>query len=147
MAGGTRRDAGVRGDRRCHLDVVVGRAGGVGHVQDRRRHGRQRGNDAKDAFTTGFDAIKSVVETVWNFIGGIFIAIGNGIGNVADKLRSIPGIGSLIPGNAKGSALGFAGGSAGVSTTGVVSGPGTGTSDSILARISAGEGIVTANAM
>lgn len=101
----------------------------------------------KDAFTTGFNAIKGVVESVWNFISGIFDKIGNGIGNVVDKLRSIPGIGSLIPGNADGRAPGFAGGSAGVSTSGVVSGPGTGTSDSILARISAGEGIVKTSAM
>lgn len=101
----------------------------------------------KDAFTTGFNAIKGVVESVWNFIGGILDKIGNGVGNVVDKLRSIPGIGSLIPGNADGRAPGFAGGSAGVSTSGVVSGPGTGTSDSILARISAGEGIVKTSAM
>ncbi|AKF14519.1 tape measure protein [Mycobacterium phage Cambiare] len=102
----------------------------------------------KGAFETGFNAIKGVVETVWNFISGIFDKIKNGVGNIVDKLRSIPGIGSLIPGAAGGGqAPGFAGGSAGVSSTGVISGPGTGTSDSILARVSNGEGIVTADAM
>lgn len=102
----------------------------------------------KGAFETGFNAIKGVVETVWNFISGIFDKIKNGVGGVVDKLRSIPGIGSLIPGAAGGGqAPGFAGGSAGVSTTGVISGPGSGTSDSILARVSNGEGIVTADAM
>lgn len=101
----------------------------------------------KDAFTTGFNAIKGVVETVWNFISGIFDKIKNGIGGVVDKLNSIPILGSLIPGNAGGRAPGFAGGRAGVRQTGVVQGPGTGTSDSILARISAGEGIVKQSAM
>ncbi|AKF14453.1 tape measure protein [Mycobacterium phage FlagStaff] len=99
----------------------------------------------KDAFTTGFNAIKGVVETVWNFISGIFDKIRDGVGNVVDKLRSIPGIGSLIPGNKDGRAPGFAGGT--VTSSGVVSGPGSGTSDSILARISDGEGIVKASAM
>ncbi|QFG09970.1 endolysin [Mycobacterium phage Antsirabe] len=99
----------------------------------------------KDAFTTGFNAIKGVVETVWNFIGGVLDKIKSGIGGVVDKLNSIPGIGALIPGNADGRPPGFAGGT--VSRRGVVSGPGTGTSDSILARISDGEGIVKERAM
>ncbi|AKF14877.1 endolysin [Mycobacterium phage MOOREtheMARYer] len=99
----------------------------------------------KDAFTTGFNAIKGVVEKVWGFIGGILDKIKSGIGGVVDKLNSIPGIGALIPGNADGRPPGFAGGT--VSRRGVVSGPGTGTSDSILARISNGEGIVKERAM
>ena len=99
----------------------------------------------KDAFTTAFNAVKDVVTTVWNTISGIFDKISSGVGGVVDKLRGIPGIGSLIPGNASGRAPGFANGT--VSSRGVVSGPGSGTSDSILARISNGEGIVTAAAM
>lgn len=98
----------------------------------------------KGAFETGFNAIKGVVSTVWDFISGIFDKIKSGVGFIVDKLNSIPGIGSLIPGHAGGRAPGFA---AGVSGAGVVSGPGTGTSDSILARISAGEGIVKQSAM
>lgn len=102
----------------------------------------------KDAFMTGFNAIKDVVTSVWNTIGGIIDKISNGVGGVVDKLRGIPGIGSLIPGAAGGRAPGFAGGRpASVSRSGVVSGPGTGTSDSILARISNDEGIVKASAM
>ncbi|QFG10096.1 tape measure protein [Mycobacterium phage Lemuria] len=102
----------------------------------------------KDAFTTGFNAIKGVVESVWNFIGGILDKIGNAVGTVADKLRSIPGIGALIPGNADGKPAGFAGGRpATLSRSGQLSGPGTGTSDSILAMLSDREGIVKASAM
>lgn len=101
----------------------------------------------KTAFDTGFNAIKGVVETVWNFISGIFDKIKNGVGGIVDKLNSIPVLGSLIPGNAGGRAPGFAGGRPGVNQRGVVSGPGSGTSDSILARISNGEGIVKESAM
>ena len=100
----------------------------------------------KDGFTTGFNAIKGVVETVWNFISGVLEKIKSGIGGVVDKLNSIPGLNVLIPGgNADGRSPGFARGT--VSKRGVVSGPGSGTSDSILARISDGEGIVKASAM
>lgn len=102
----------------------------------------------KDAFVTGFNAIKDVVTNVWNTIGGIIDKIGNGIGNVVDKLRGIPGLGSLIPGAADGKPSGFATGRpASLSRSGVVRGPGTGTSDSILAMISNDEGIVKASAM
>ncbi|MCV7226056.1 tape measure protein [Mycolicibacterium komossense] len=102
----------------------------------------------KDAFVTAFNAVKDVVTTVWNTISGIVDKIGNGIGTVVDKLRGIPGIGSLIPGNANGRPAGFAGGRpASVSRSGVISGPGTGTSDSILALVSNDEGIVKASAM
>ena len=102
----------------------------------------------KDGFTTGFNAIKGVVENVWNFISGIFDKIGSGVGNIVDKLRSIPGIGSLIPGNADGKPAGFAGGRpATLSRSGQLRGPGTGTSDSILAMLSDREGIVKASAM
>lgn len=102
----------------------------------------------KDAFVTGFNAIKDVVSTVWNFISGIFDKITNGVGSIVDKLRSIPGIGSLIPGAAAGSPPGFADGRPAVlSRSGTLSGPGTGTSDSILAMLSAGEGVVKTSAM
>lgn len=102
----------------------------------------------KDAFTTGFNAIKSVVETVWNTISGILDKIKSGIGGVVDGLRNIPVVGRLIPGAADGRAPGFAGGRpSGVSRTGVLRGPGTGTSDSILAMLSNGEGVVKESAM
>lgn len=102
----------------------------------------------KDAFTTGFNAVKDIVTTVWNTISGIFDKISNGVGSVVDKLRSIPGIGSLIPGNANGKPAGFASGRpATLSRSGRLSGPGTGTSDSILAMLSNGEGVVKESAM
>lgn len=102
----------------------------------------------KDGFVTAFNAIKDVVTNVWNSIKSVIDSIASGIGGVVDKLRGMPVVGSLIPGNADGRASGFAGGRpASVSRSGVVSGPGTGTSDSILARISNDEGIVKASAM
>lgn len=102
----------------------------------------------KDAFVTGFNAVKDIVTGVWNTISGIFDRIGNAIGGIADKLRGVPGLGSLIPGAAAGRPAGFASGRpASVSRTGAVSGAGTGTSDSILAMISNGEGIVKTAAM
>ncbi|WP_304113648.1 tape measure protein [Mycolicibacterium bacteremicum] len=102
----------------------------------------------KDGFVTAFNAIKDVVTNVWNSIKGIIESIGSGIGGVVDKLRGIPGIGSLIPGKAAGSPPGFAGGRpATLSRSGRISGPGTGTSDSILAMVSNDEGIVKASAM
>lgn len=103
----------------------------------------------KDAFTTGFNAVKTVVTTVWDTISGIFDKISNGVGNVVDKLRGIPGLGALLPGgHADGKPAGFAGGRPAVlSRSGRLSGPGTGTSDSILAMLSNDEGVVKASAM
>ncbi|AOT25127.1 tape measure protein [Mycobacterium phage Taheera] len=102
----------------------------------------------KDAFVTAFNAIKDVVTTVWNSIKGIIDGIRDGLGGVVDKLRNIPGIGALIPGHAAGNPPGFAGGRpATLSRTGRLRGPGTGTSDSILAMLSNGEGVVKESAM
>jgi tape measure domain-containing protein len=102
----------------------------------------------KDAFSSAFNAVKDVVVGVWNTISGIIDKIGNGIATVVDKARSIPVVGALIPGNADGKPAGFASGRpASVSRSGVISGPGTGTSDSILAMVSNDEGIVKASAM
>lgn len=102
----------------------------------------------KDGFVTAFNAIKDVVLGVWNSIKGIIDSIANGIGGVVDKLRGMPVVGSLIPGNADGKPAGFAGGRpATLSRTGALRGPGTGTSDSILAMLSNGEGVVKESAM
>lgn len=102
----------------------------------------------KDGFVTAFNAIKDVVTNVWNSIKGVIDSIANGIGGVVDKLRSMPVVGSLIPGHAAGSPPGFAGGRpATLSRRGQLSGPGTGTSDSILAMLSNDEGVVKASAM
>lgn len=102
----------------------------------------------KDAFMTGFNAIKDVVTGVWNTISGIIDKITNGVGKVADVLRNVPILGNLIPGNADGKPAGFAGGRpATLSRSGRLSGPGTGTSDSILALLSNGEGVVKESAM
>lgn len=102
----------------------------------------------KDAFVTGFNAVKDVVTTVWNAISGIFDKISNGVGKVADVLRSVPVLGNFIPGNADGKPAGFAGGRpATLSRSGRLRGPGTGTSDSILAMLSNGEGVVKESAM
>lgn len=102
----------------------------------------------KDAFVTGFTAIKDVVTTVWNAISGVIDKISSGVGKVADALRSVPVLGNFIPGNADGTPAGFAGGRpATLSRSGRIRGPGTGTSDSILAMVSNDEGIVKAAAM
>lgn len=102
----------------------------------------------KDAFVTGFNAVKDVVTNVWNAISGIIDKIGNGVSTVADVLRNIPGIGALIPGHANGRPPGFASGRpATLSRSGQLSGPGTGTSDSILALLSNGEGVVKESSM
>ncbi|AEL98488.1 endolysin [Mycobacterium phage Liefie] len=102
----------------------------------------------KDAFVTAFNAIKDVVTKVWDSIKGIIDGIRDGLGGVVDKLRNIPGVGALIPGHAAGSPPGFAGGRpATLSRTGRLRGPGTGTSDSILAMLSNGEGVVKESAM
>lgn len=99
----------------------------------------------KDAFVTGFNAIKDVVTNVWNSIKGIIDSIGNGVGNIVDKIKGIPIIGGAF---AAGSPSGFATGRpASLSRTGAVRGPGTGTSDSILAMLSNDEGVVKASAM
>lgn len=102
----------------------------------------------KDAFVTGFNAVKDIVTGVWNTISGIIDKIGSGIGTVVDKLRGVPVVGALIPGHAAGNPPGFAGGRpATLSRSGRLSGPGTGTSDSILAMLSNGEGVVKESAM
>ncbi|MFL0294216.1 hypothetical protein ACJH6J_24695 [Mycobacterium sp. SMC-18] len=102
----------------------------------------------KDGFVTAFNAIKDVVLGVWDKIKGVIDSIGNGIGAVVDKLRGAPIIGNLIPGHADGRAPGFASGRpASLSRSGRLSGPGTGTSDSILAMLSNGEGVVKESAM
>jgi tape measure domain-containing protein len=96
--------------------------------------------ELKDGFLRSFNAVKDIVLGVWDKIKGVIDSIGNGIGTVVDGLRSVPVVGNFIPGHAQGRPTGFAGG-------GTVRGPGTGTSDEVLAWLSNGEGVVKESAM
>lgn len=86
----------------------------------------------KDTLSKAFNAVKDVVLAVWDKIGGIIDKIGDGVGAVGDLLG---GAGKVIV-----NTLGLDGNAAG----GQIVGPGTGTSDSILARVSNGEYIINA---
>lgn len=99
----------------------------------------------KDKFVDAFNSIKDIVTNVWNSIGGIFDKITNGIGKVTDWVASLGG-------NSGGGIAGRAGGGliiTGYTEGGMISGPGTGKSDSILGfpamvRVSNGEYIMNA---
>jgi len=86
----------------------------------------------KKVMTESFNKVKDVVMKVWDSIGGIIDKIGNGVGKVGDFLG---GAGRVIV-----NTLGLDGNATG----GQIVGPGTGTSDSILARVSNGEYIINA---
>lgn len=86
----------------------------------------------KDAIVAAFNTVKDVVTTVWNAIGGIIDSIGNGVGKVGEFLG---GAGKVIV-----NTLGIGGNATG----GLITGPGSGTSDSILARLSNGEYVINA---
>lgn len=88
---------------------------------------------AKTAFTTFrdvvvgvFDRVKAVMQPVLDIIEKIKDGIGGALGGIGNALSHVPG-------------LGFLGGHAG---GGLIAGPGTGTSDSIITRVSNGEFIV-----
>ncbi|QFG08409.1 endolysin [Mycobacterium phage Yunkel11] len=106
----------------------------------------------KDGIVNAFNAIKDVITTVWSKIGGIWDKIVGGIGTVTDALKGAGG--KLL------SAVGLDGGATGgvadngrvlrrYAGGGRISGPGTGTSDSILGfpamvRVANGEFITNA---
>lgn len=86
---------------------------------------------AKAAISGLFGSLTSVASGFFASNSGVATSVANSMsGDALDNLTSITGGWGTIPGHATG---------------GVLSGPGTGTSDSILARVSAGEGILTAD--
>ncbi len=96
--------------------------------------GVQLGIDAFNNFRDGvkvvFDKVRSFIQPVLDMIGKIKDGIGGALSGIGNVLSHVPG-------------LGFLGGHA---SGGIISGPGTGTSDSIIARVSRGEYIVNAAA-
>lgn len=82
------------------------------------------------AFRSGLDTIRSYVDALLAFAKSIFDAIVSGAKAAADAIKSAASGGST--GGAGNGAKGFASG-------GYIRGPGTATSDSILARLSNGE--------
>ncbi len=115
---------------------------------------RDRFNQVVDFFKGLPAAISNAAKGMWDGLKTGLVEALRWIANKWNSLSSalsftipdwVPGVGGnkwqlpQIPG--------FAGGSSGVSTAGVVSGPGTGTSDSILAMLSNGEGVVKESAM
>ncbi|QAX95559.1 endolysin [Mycobacterium phage Nibb] len=106
----------------------------------------------KDGIVTAFNAVKDVVTSVWGAIGGIWDKIVNGIGTVTDALKGAGGkvLGALGLGGAASGGY-IAGGMARYADGGRISGPGTGTSDSILGfpamvRVANGEFVTNAAA-
>ena len=89
-----------------------------------------------DAFNTAVQFVTGLFNSLWSKVTDIFTAIINRARAVATAVRNAVSGGS----SGSGDQQGFAGG-------GVVRGPGTGTSDSILARLSNGEFINTARAV
>ncbi|MGV0740325.1 tape measure protein [Mycobacterium syngnathidarum] len=115
---------------------------------------RDRFNQVVDFFKGLPSAISNAAKGMWEGLKTGLVEALRWIANKWNSLSSalsftipdwVPGVGGnkwqlpQIPG--------FAGGSAGVNASGVISGPGTGTSDSILALVSNGEGIVKESAM
>ncbi|UVD40877.1 tape measure protein [Mycobacterium phage Kashi_VT1] len=104
----------------------------------------------KDGIVNAFNAVKDVVTSVWSAIGGIWDKIVGGIGTVTDALRGAGGT-VLRAFGLDGGAMGgvVSGGLPGYANGGRISGPGTGTSDSILGfpamvRVANGEFITNA---
>lgn len=84
----------------------------------------------RDVIKTVFEKVREYIQPVVDLIGKIKDGIGGALGGIGNALSHVPG-------------LGFLGGHA---SGGYISGPGTGTSDSIIARVSNGEFIVNAQA-
>lgn len=82
----------------------------------------------RDVVGRVFDQVKAFIQPVVDLIGKIKDGIGGAISGIGNAASHIPG-------------LGFLGGHA---TGGYINGPGSGTSDSIIARVSNGEFIVNA---
>ena len=130
-----------------------------------------------EGIKTGFNALWNFLKPVFDFIGKGIEGIGTIAGKIADGIKSawngiaevfkapLRGLGALLvalPDSILGVDIpyvkeirGFGAKMAGMRTGGVIDGPGTGTSDSIVAlangiptvRVSAGEGIVRADVM
>lgn len=91
----------------------------------------------RDVFVEVFNKVKEVVLNAWDSIKDVFNTIGDGIGRITGMVNTA----ADWVGN-----IGRGGGSQGYSSGGYVRGPGTATSDSILARLSDGEFVVNAAA-
>lgn len=87
-------------------------------------------NTFRDVIKTVFEKVREFMQPVVDLIGKIKDGISGALGGIGNALSHVPG-------------LGFLGGHA---TGGYISGPGSGTSDSIVARVSNGEFIVNAAA-
>ncbi|ASR85319.1 tape measure protein [Mycobacterium phage Phrank] len=106
----------------------------------------------KDGIVTAFNAVKDVITTVWGAIGGIWDKIVNGIGTVTDALKGAGGAVLNAVGLGGAASGGYIQGSRplrGYAEGGRISGPGTGTSDSILGfpamvRVANGEFVTNA---
>ena len=85
-------------------------------------------NTFRDVVGRVFDRVKQVMQPVLDIITKIKDGIGGAISGIGNVLSHVPGLGSL----------------GGHATGGFISGPGSGTSDSIIARVSNGEFIVNA---
>lgn len=115
---------------------------------------RDRFNQVVDFFKGLPTAISNAAKGMWDGLKTGLVEALRWIANKWNSLSSalsftipdwVPGVGGnkwQLPQIPQ-----FANGSAGVNASGVISGPGTGTSDSILAMVSNGEGIVKESAM
>lgn len=104
----------------------------------------------KDGIVSAFNAVKDVVTSVWSSIGGIWDKIVGGIGTVTDALKGAGGTVLRALGLDGAASGGYVrGGLPGYTNGGQISGPGTGTSDSILGfpamvRVANGEFVTNA---
>ncbi len=106
---------------------------------------------------TGFQTAADFIKTVFNGVADTLKSVFNGIVEAIKAPlhavgKALQGIGNITVPNPFGDDVtipigDFGNKLAGFATGGVVRGPGTGTSDSILAWLSNGEGVVTAQAM
>lgn len=102
-----------------------------------------------------WNSIKQGAADAWNFLkssaSSAFDAVLSFIQPVIDKVKQlwdlIKSAASALLGLSGASAEAGGGGGGGFARGGIIRGPGTGTSDSILARVSRGEGILTAEAV
>jgi hypothetical protein len=95
------------------------------------------------ALADPWTALADIVTGVWDRMKAAAESV---LGWIGDKLTAIANIASSI-GSAIGSVLGSIPIAPGMASGGMVRGPGTGTSDSVLARLSAGEYVVRARAV
>lgn len=80
----------------------------------------------RDVIKTVFEKVREYIQPVVDLIGKIKDGIGGALGGIGNALSHVPGLG-FLGGHAEG---------------GLITGPGTGTSDSIITRVSNGEFIV-----